>query len=583
MPQFVGFGVQVELKDGKLIQGKIAKATSKGLTLNEVKFGDGGTSQAFKVRASRLKDLKVLTAPPSNKDFREQRQQQSQQLQQLQQPQQQQVQQGNSAVDWQDDDVSKIKMQDDFDFEGNLRMFNKKDVFAELKQKDEIDPQNRLVSHNRKPTQNGDAKLQIDEMVIPNAKDDAWDQLSSDDDDDDDDEAEKEEEEEEEGEEDDVEEKREHDDEDDNGNNENNEECEANDSSSAYLPVTKSINITHLLHKASSGNKVKDKEQEQMLAQLEQMIMNQSRSRSFSNGGSPTAKPLVLKTRDTKQTVPMATPVQLLEIERVNSEQYGITSNIMVECFAMNASFFLKQKLGGRARLRLNNNNPGPLVVILTSDSTRSGARAMALGRHMCQSGHVRVIALFTCPSNDLQDSQVKEQFELFKKCGGKAANTVSALESAIEKLNSPVEMIVDAMQGFDCNLTDLYEDNYMTQDYDGPISSIKNRITNMISWSNQISNNNSKQIWSLDIPSGYDSSSGLRNFELAVEATGILNTEWPLTSIHNVKADLPARLQESVVIDMGTPQRVYSQRTSLRKFQACDLFVTEGHQSLEL
>lgn len=61
MSQFVGFGVQVELKDGKLIQGKIAKATSKGLTLNDVQFGDGGKSQAFKVRASRLKDLKVLT------------------------------------------------------------------------------------------------------------------------------------------------------------------------------------------------------------------------------------------------------------------------------------------------------------------------------------------------------------------------------------------------------------------------------------------------------------------------------------------------------------------------------------------
>ena len=81
MSQFVGFGVQVELKDGKLIQGKIAKATSKGLTLNDVQFGDGGKSQAFKVRASRLKDLKVLTVASQSGKRKQQRQQQQAQQQ----------------------------------------------------------------------------------------------------------------------------------------------------------------------------------------------------------------------------------------------------------------------------------------------------------------------------------------------------------------------------------------------------------------------------------------------------------------------------------------------------------------------
>lgn len=553
MLQFIGFGVQVELRDGKLIQGKIAKATSKGLTLNDVKFGDGGTSQAFKVRASRLKDLKVLTVPPSKKEFEAHKQEQQQGQQQEEQ---------TKELDWQDDEVSKIKLQDDFDFEGNLRMFNKKDVFAELKQKDEIDPQNRLVSHNvRQTSAHSQTKLQIDEMVIPNAKNDAWDQLSFEADNGDD----------------------EVDDEDDD-DDEDEDDYDTNETTSAqYMPVTKSINITHLLHKASSGNKEKDKDQEQMLSQLEHLLMNQSRSNSFSNVPSPSSKPALLKTKDTKRVVPMATPVQLLEIERVNSEQYGISSSIMLECFALNASFFLKQKLGGRARLRLNNSNPGPLVIILASDSTRSGSRAMALGRHLCQSGHIRVIALLTCTSNDLQDSHVKEQLEIFKKCGGKTVNSISALENAIEKLNSPVEMIIDAMQGFDCNLSDLYENSYLAEDYDNFASSVKGRITAMISWCNQTLNKNAKQIWSLDIPSGYDSGSGLRNFDLAVQATGILSTEWPLTSILNIKVDLLLRLQECVVINMGTPQRIYSQRTSLRKFQACDLFATEGYQSLEL
>ncbi len=170
MSQFVGFGVQVELKDGKLIQGKIAKATSKGLTLNDVQFGDGGKSQAFKVRASRLKDLKVLTVASQSGKRKQQRQQQQQN---------DYNQNRGEHIDWQDDDVSKIKQQEDFDFQRNLGMFNKKDVFAQLKQNDDILPENRLQGHNRRQTQLQQNNYQNDELVIPDAKKDSWNKISS--------------------------------------------------------------------------------------------------------------------------------------------------------------------------------------------------------------------------------------------------------------------------------------------------------------------------------------------------------------------------------------------------------------------
>ncbi|QLQ82561.1 hypothetical protein HG537_0H03240 [Torulaspora globosa] len=504
MSQFAGFGIRVELKDGKLIEGKIAKATSKGLTLNDVKFGDGGTSQAFKVRASRLKDLKVLSVATSKKELKEQ-----------------------GIKDWQDDDVSKLKEQDDFDFQGNLRMFNKKDVFAELKQKDEVAPEDRLVSFNKK--KESDGKYQNDEMVIPNARDDAWNAMSSEEDEYDDDDEEYY----------DV----------DNG---------------TYLPVTKSINITHLLHSAKGT----DSQQEQVVAQLEKMIKGQTISSTA-----------LFKIKDSNQTVPVATPVQLMEMERVNCEQFEITSDIMLENFATNASFFLKHKLGGRTRLRRDNHNPEPLIVILTSDSNRSGARSLALGRHLCQSGHIRVIALFTCSTGDLQDSQVKEQYERFKKCGGKVVNSVGALKSTIDKLNSPVEMVIDAMQGFDCSLTDLDETSSTTQDYETS-TSMETRAQDMINWCNQLQNQ--VQIWSLDIPSGYDSGTGLANFRATVSATGVICSGWPLAALKTLKQAGSYRLQECAAIDMGTPHSVYSQRTSLRKFQSRDLFITEGFITLE-
>ncbi|EJS44072.1 edc3p [Saccharomyces arboricola H-6] len=551
MSQFVGFGVQVELKDGKLIQGKIAKATSKGLTLNDVQFGDGGKSQAFKVRASRLKDLKVLTVASQSGKRKQQRQQQQQN---------DYSQNRGEHIDWQDDDVSKIKQQEDFDFQRNLGMFNKKDVFAQLKQNDDILPENRLQGHNRKQPQSQQNNYQIDELVIPDAKKDSWNKIST------------------KNEQSAQQSQPQQEDEDDLELEDDEHEYDVDDiDDPKYLPITQSLNITHLIHSAANSPSTDDKTQnttindkDQVLAKLGQMIISQSRSNSTS---LPAAnKQTTIKSKNTKQIIPMATPVQLLEMESITSEFFSINSSVLLENFAVNASFFLKQKLGGRARLRLQNANPEPLVVILASDSNRSGAKALALGRHLCQTGHIRVITLFTCSQNELQDSVVKQQTEIYKKCGGKIVNSISSLESAMETLNSPVEMVIDAMQGYDCTLSDLA----------GTSETVEVRIENMITWCNK--QRGSTKVWSLDIPNGFDAGSGLPDifFPNRIEATGIICSSWPLLAINNLVINSP-KLEDAVLIDMGIPQGVYSQRTSLRKFQNCDLFVTDGSLLLDL
>ncbi|AJU48339.1 Edc3p [Saccharomyces cerevisiae YJM1419] len=551
MSQFVGFGVQVELKDGKLIQGKIAKATSKGLTLNDVQFGDGGKSQAFKVRASRLKDLKVLTVASQSGKRKQQRQQQQQN---------DYNQNRGEHIDWQDDDVSKIKQQEDFDFQRNLGMFNKKDVFAQLKQNDDILPENRLQGHNRRQTQLQQNNYQNDELVIPDAKKDSWNKISS------------------RNEQSTHQSQPQQDAQDDLVLEDDEHEYDVDDiDDPKYLPITQSLNITHLIHSATNSPSINDKtkgtvinDKDQVLAKLGQMIISQSRSNSTS---LPAAnKQTTIRSKNTKQNIPMATPVQLLEMESITSEFFSINSAVLLENFAVNASFFLKQKLGGRARLRLQNSNPEPLVVILASDSNRSGAKALALGRHLCQTGHIRVITLFTCSQNELQDSMVKKQTDIYKKCGGKIVNSVSSLESAMETLNSPVEIVIDAMQGYDCTLSDLA----------GTSEVIETRIKSMISWCNK--QRGSTKVWSLDIPNGFDAGSGMPDifFSDRIEATGIICSGWPLIAINNLIANLPS-LEDAVLIDIGIPQGAYSQRTSLRKFQNCDLFVTDGSLLLDL
>ncbi|CCH57933.1 hypothetical protein TBLA_0A01340 [Henningerozyma blattae CBS 6284] len=643
MSQFVGFGVQLELKDGKLIQGKIAKVTSKGLTLHDVKFGDGGTSQAFKVRASRLKDLEVLNVPKKHHMFFQQSSDNennntnsnsntdannssnnngsnvtSNNSNSYGNGSHRYDGKTNSNIDWQNDDVSKIKMQDDFDFQGNLRMFNKKDVFAQLKQNDSIKPTDRLVSHNKlnkdgndhSPTNNNDnsnkTKFDNDELVLPNAKSDIWDKISS------------------------------------NhttlasttapntvsnkellkevsgtkqrksvgsslssGSSDN--EFEEVDENGAYLPITKSINITHLLHTANSpilkdGHKNTKHKNGDIMDKLEKMIINQSGNYGASRKGSANqpAYPTYFKTKDIPNlTIPLATPIQLLEIERIALENFKINTNIMLENFAINASYFIKQKLGGRTRLHQNNSNPEPLVVILTSDSNRVGTRALALGRHLCQSGQVRVMVLFAnSPSLvDIQDTQIKEQLELFKNCGGKVVNNLSTLKNTVAQLNSPVEIVIDAIQGFDGNLNDLVDNDNVPQNNlqsNGSnndsnshinskeiISATESHILSVIEWCNQQHDQNRK-IWSLDLSSGFDTGSGFQNFKDVVNSTGIICSGWPLYLLNSLKDNLSS-LHEVVMIDMGTPKAVYAQKPSLRKFMLCDAFVTDGSITLTL
>ena len=71
-------------------------------------------------------------------------------------------------------------------------MFNKRDVFAQLKQMDTVDPSQRLVAFNtgkstrdtaetsnRNDKQRNNLNYEPDELVIPNAKDDDWNKLSA--------------------------------------------------------------------------------------------------------------------------------------------------------------------------------------------------------------------------------------------------------------------------------------------------------------------------------------------------------------------------------------------------------------------
>lgn len=76
----------------------------------------------------------------------------------------------NVANVWASEDVTDVQEAGDFDFEGSLAKFDKRKIFDEMKEQDQIDEAERLVSHNRlprpKPGTAGGKNLHYTENVL---------------------------------------------------------------------------------------------------------------------------------------------------------------------------------------------------------------------------------------------------------------------------------------------------------------------------------------------------------------------------------------------------------------------------------
>ena len=164
---------------------------------------------------------------------------------------------------------------------------------------------------------------------------------------------------------------------------------------------------------------------------------------------------------------------------------------------------------------------------------------------------------------------------DIFVKCGGKLATDVKQLKTILATLNSPIEIIIDAIQGFDCNLIDF--------------DTSQNRIIDMINWCNETIESSNIKVYSIDMPSGYDSGSGLQNFDVAMHRVDrvLCSYTWPLIALTNMKSIITSSTHENdgniILVDCGIPKNVYLERNSLRKFHGVDTFVTKGYLSLNL
>lgn len=261
---------------------------------------------------------------------------------------------------------------------------------------------------------------------------------------------------------------------------------------------------------------------------------------------------------NTKKTCLCTSPVQMVELEHLMSESFGIPDTILTENAGRGVARLALQSLGGSTRFSYGNHNSRPVVVVFVGNS-RTGARALAAARHLANR-QVRILALAVGCVEDSQHRadevlpEIRTQLKALESCKGTVVTRFEKFMGELNMIDSPPELVIDGLQGYQTTLEDLLE---------GDCAAVKS----CIEWAN---NRQRAAIVSLDIPSGLDSATGIPNSTSIphINAKWVLSCGLPLTGIKNayLTGTVSPGDWDHYVVDVGFPRRSL-QRGSLRRF----------------
>lgn len=401
---------------------------------------------------------------------------------------------------WATEDVTDFK-DTEFDFQANLDRFDKNLVFNEIRQNDSTLPSDRLVAFNkiqpgmipgRTVASNGQIKYGHKEMVLQ-SKSSEW-ELSDDDD----------------------------------SENPDYSLTNGEDDAESYISDILSAPPPPPLRRPSRPQLSSDS--------------------------------VKLVAVNTKKTCLCTSPVQMVELERLMSDSFGIPDTILTENAGRGVARLALQSLGGSARFTYGNHNSRPVVVVLVGNS-RTGARALAAARHLANR-QVKILALAVgCVEDQQRGSgadevlpEIKTQLKALESCKGTIVTRFEKFMGELNMVDSPPELVIDALQGYQTTLEDLWEKDFET-------------VKTCIDWAN---NRQKAAIVSLDIPSGLDSATGIPSSTAVkhINAKWVLSCGLPLTGIKNAYLTGTVSLGDwtHYVVDVGFPRKSL-QRGSLRRF----------------
>ncbi|KAF3918010.1 hypothetical protein ABW21_db0202885 [Orbilia brochopaga] len=207
----------------------------------------------------------------------------------------------------------------------------------------------------------------------------------------------------------------------------------------------------------------------------------------LTNSSDAKGKP-ILRLKTSSRPCPVVSPLQMLDVERIAEVDLGLTDDMMTENAGRGIAQVAIQAFG--RRLHGSNHNSLPVVLIFAGNN-KSGARAVAAGRHL-KNHHVRVLicVLGLEREEELLD-HLKRQIQIFRNAGGRLAHW-SELSYRLQSLDAPPELIIDGLLGMHVAFEDL-------------------RLPDQASLFELVkfANTSKAHIMSIDVPSGIDGHTG--------------------------------------------------------------------------
>ncbi|VEU22998.1 DEKNAAC104204 [Brettanomyces naardenensis] len=523
MSQFCGYTLELVLNDlsHTAVKGVIKKIIDKDLIVSDPVYLDGTQYKGKEVtiKGSEIKDLRVVELPRKGKKGKkkkeEGRRKENGETKDKERDSGESSSRGtpsirpslhlsrnDSGIDWDTENVHEVKKMDDFDFATNLLKFDKASVFKDISKHDSMSPSDRLVSINKVNPE--DRKYGNDEMVIKKHKDE-WDSIDG--------------------------------------------------------RSTSGSNIANASSKKTTPGRPRDRRSNNARvasASVDRFVdaRENSNQRQSSYGGST---PVVdnhvrLVYSDSRETVPTCSQLQLSEIENLAADKFHFSRKLLAENAARGVAQLIISKVLGTFRVGSSNHNTPPLVLALVGNN-RAGSIALATGRQLFNHG-VRVIAYLLHDFQNSEEeliSEVQDNLDTFEACGGKVVSELQSLEALLGKLDSPLEFILDGLQGYDTDLNDFIE----------PELSDSKEI---VDWCNE----QDLPVMSIDIPSGLNASSGTSDFGTFLVSKYLVSIGLTLNSVLNLykfgyfqKSELT-----HFVVDSGLPKKVFGSKSTFRKFE---------------
>lgn len=391
---------------------------------------------------------------------------------------------------------------EEFDFQSNLEKFDKESVFKSISEADKIDQSDRLVSFNKiddRAKKSGTAKVNndkydIDEMVIKKKADTHWD--------------------------------------------DNNEY----DYSKIVKSNTKDGSFADPSAITGSVSSLGSREASNVPFENRKLSLTPTLAQFFSSSFDETP-------------IPTCSTLQLSEIFSLCNSKLGLKDETIFENASRSINDLIINSIIGTFRIGFKNHNEPPHALVIVGNN-RAGCIALNTARHLFNRGFKVVVYLLydAAKSDDDLSPFVDEALKIYSNIGGKIVNNMNMLHSVLSKSETaPLEFIIDGLQGFDNDISDLLERE-------------RESAVELINWCN----NRNLPIISVDIPTGLNPSSGtIEDDSPIIKSKYVVSVGIPLSSVLNMykfgyfeKGDVTHFL-----VDSGIPRRVFSGKSSLRRF----------------